>query len=259
VIPEEDPIAEAVTVLTSRGRTVEPDDDYERWRVDGGDSLTAGDVRGLGHRARPERRRWEAAAAARIERSSARPRKDTRARILAVLVPEPTTDSQIAERAGIPGQERSRQAAPVLARLDADGLAIGEEGGGGFRGGGHFRPLSPRYDPSAIPKRDLVLGPQLAGRLERDPRQGDGIDHRELRLDAAAPLLPDLDRERYARWNRCRRPDRRRQRDRSQAQVLVFPSQRRARRALVAARGRQSAQDIERRHVRPEPFSEAGD
>jgi hypothetical protein len=45
VIPEEDPIAEAVTVLTSRGRTVEPDDDYERWRVDDGDSLTAGDVR----------------------------------------------------------------------------------------------------------------------------------------------------------------------------------------------------------------------
>ena len=44
MIPEEDPIAEAVTVLTSRGHTVEPDDDFEKWRVDGGDWLTAGDV-----------------------------------------------------------------------------------------------------------------------------------------------------------------------------------------------------------------------
>ena len=44
MIPEEDPVAEAVTVLTSRGHTVEPDDDFENWRVDGGDWLTAGDV-----------------------------------------------------------------------------------------------------------------------------------------------------------------------------------------------------------------------
>lgn len=41
---EEDPIAEAVTVLTSRGHTVEPDDDYENWRVDGGEPITAGDL-----------------------------------------------------------------------------------------------------------------------------------------------------------------------------------------------------------------------
>ena len=41
---EEDPIAEAVTVLMSRGHTVEADDDFENWRVDGGDWLTAGDV-----------------------------------------------------------------------------------------------------------------------------------------------------------------------------------------------------------------------
>ncbi|CAM3026518.1 hypothetical protein JHFBIEKO_3086 [Methylobacterium mesophilicum] len=40
-----DPIAEAVTVLTSRGHAVEPDDDYENWRKDGGEWLTAGDVR----------------------------------------------------------------------------------------------------------------------------------------------------------------------------------------------------------------------
>ena len=46
MIPEEDPITEAVTVLTSRGHTVEPDDDFENWRVDGGDWLTAGDVLG---------------------------------------------------------------------------------------------------------------------------------------------------------------------------------------------------------------------
>ncbi len=29
--PEEDPVAEAVTVLISRGHTVEPDDDVENW------------------------------------------------------------------------------------------------------------------------------------------------------------------------------------------------------------------------------------
>jgi hypothetical protein len=41
---EEDPIAEAVTVLTSRGHTVEPDDDFENWRVDGGEPITTGDL-----------------------------------------------------------------------------------------------------------------------------------------------------------------------------------------------------------------------
>jgi hypothetical protein len=40
---EKDPIAEAVTVLTSRGHTVEPDDNFEHWRVDGGEPITAGD------------------------------------------------------------------------------------------------------------------------------------------------------------------------------------------------------------------------
>jgi hypothetical protein len=44
MILEEDPIAEAVTVLTSRGHTVEPDDDFENWRVDGGEPITAGDL-----------------------------------------------------------------------------------------------------------------------------------------------------------------------------------------------------------------------
>lgn len=37
-----DPIAEAVTVITSRGHIVEADDDFENWRMDGGDWLTAG-------------------------------------------------------------------------------------------------------------------------------------------------------------------------------------------------------------------------
>lgn len=64
----------------------------------------------------------------RIERTGARPRKDTRARILAVLAPEPLTAVQIAERAGIPGRERGREAALVLTRLEADGLTIREEG-----------------------------------------------------------------------------------------------------------------------------------
>jgi hypothetical protein len=42
-----DPIAEAVAVLTSRGHTVEPDDDFEHWRVDGGEWLTVGDLLAL--------------------------------------------------------------------------------------------------------------------------------------------------------------------------------------------------------------------
>ncbi|QEE41329.1 MULTISPECIES: hypothetical protein [unclassified Methylobacterium] len=41
------PIAEAVTVLASRGHTVEPDDDYENWRVDGSDWLTVGGLLAL--------------------------------------------------------------------------------------------------------------------------------------------------------------------------------------------------------------------
>ena len=44
MIPDGDPIAEAVAVLTSRGHAVEPDDDFENWRVDGGDWLSAGDL-----------------------------------------------------------------------------------------------------------------------------------------------------------------------------------------------------------------------
>ncbi|MGU3337130.1 hypothetical protein ACLBXJ_03880 [Methylobacterium mesophilicum] len=44
---DSDPIAEAVTVLTSRGHTVEPHDDFENWRVNGGDWLTAGDLLAL--------------------------------------------------------------------------------------------------------------------------------------------------------------------------------------------------------------------
>ena len=39
---DSDPVAEAV--LTSRGQTVEPDDDPGTWRVVGGDRLSAGDL-----------------------------------------------------------------------------------------------------------------------------------------------------------------------------------------------------------------------
>lgn len=44
---DSDPIAEAVTVITSRGHIVEPDDEFENWRVDGGAWLTAGDLLAL--------------------------------------------------------------------------------------------------------------------------------------------------------------------------------------------------------------------
>lgn len=61
-----------------------------------------------------------------VERTGARPRKDTPARILAVLTPELATLDQIAKRAGIPGRGRQREAFLVLTRLEADGLAIKE-------------------------------------------------------------------------------------------------------------------------------------
>ncbi|MCJ2117118.1 hypothetical protein MKK65_11185 [Methylobacterium sp. J-001] len=42
-----DPIVEAVMVITSRGHTIEPDDDFENWRVDGGAWITVGDLLAL--------------------------------------------------------------------------------------------------------------------------------------------------------------------------------------------------------------------
>jgi predicted ArsR family transcriptional regulator len=60
------------------------------------------------------------------DRTGARPRKDTRARILAVLTPELATLDQIAKRAGIPGRGRQHEAFLVLTRLEAAGLAIKE-------------------------------------------------------------------------------------------------------------------------------------
>lgn len=47
MLEDSDPIAEAVAVITSRGHTVEADDDFEHWRVDGGVWLTAGDLLAL--------------------------------------------------------------------------------------------------------------------------------------------------------------------------------------------------------------------
>lgn len=56
----------------------------------------------------------------------ARPRRDIRPRVLDALTSEPSTASEIAERAGIPGRERGMYAARALARLEADGLAVSE-------------------------------------------------------------------------------------------------------------------------------------
>ena len=63
------------------------------------------------------------------ERTGARPRKGTRARVLAVLTLEPATAVQVAERAGIPSRGRGREAALVLRRLESDGLAVREVDG----------------------------------------------------------------------------------------------------------------------------------
>jgi hypothetical protein len=47
MLEDSDPILEAVAVITSRGHTVEPDDDFEKWRIDGGAWLTAGGLLAL--------------------------------------------------------------------------------------------------------------------------------------------------------------------------------------------------------------------
>ncbi|QEE40703.1 MULTISPECIES: hypothetical protein [unclassified Methylobacterium] len=47
MLEDSDSIAEAVTVITSRDHIVEADDDFENWRVVGGDWLTVGDPQAL--------------------------------------------------------------------------------------------------------------------------------------------------------------------------------------------------------------------
>jgi hypothetical protein len=54
----------------------------------------------------------------------ARPRLDVRPRVLAALTPEPSTATEIAERAGLPGREQAMHAARALVRLEADGFAL---------------------------------------------------------------------------------------------------------------------------------------
>jgi hypothetical protein len=54
----------------------------------------------------------------------ARPRQDLRPRVLAALTSEPSTATEIAERANIPGRERTLLALRALERLEAEGLAF---------------------------------------------------------------------------------------------------------------------------------------
>lgn len=54
----------------------------------------------------------------------ARPRHDIRPRVRAALTDEPSTVTEIAERAGMPGRDRGVHAARALARLEAEGLAV---------------------------------------------------------------------------------------------------------------------------------------
>jgi hypothetical protein len=46
--------------------------------------------------------------------------------VLPALTSEPSTATEIAERAGIPGRERGMHAARALVRLEAGGLAVRE-------------------------------------------------------------------------------------------------------------------------------------
>ena len=79
----------------------------------------------------------------------ARPRRDIRPRVLGALTPEPATATEIAERAGLSGRERTLHAANARARLQADGFAI--------RGG---TPQAPRWSRATDP---------AAARSEHDP------------------------------------------------------------------------------------------
>ena len=81
----------------------------------------------------------------------ARPRKDIRPRVLGALTPEPATATEIAERAGLPGRERTLHTASALARLEADGFAV--------RVG---TPQAPRWPRSTDP---------AAARTEHDPEE----------------------------------------------------------------------------------------
>ncbi|GJE53530.1 hypothetical protein GOFOIKOB_6614 [Methylobacterium tardum] len=44
---EADPVLEAVAALRALGYTVVPDEDFERWQVDGGEWITLGDLLAL--------------------------------------------------------------------------------------------------------------------------------------------------------------------------------------------------------------------
>ena len=44
---EPDPVLEAVAALRAKGHPVVPDDDFERWQVDGGEWITLGDLLAL--------------------------------------------------------------------------------------------------------------------------------------------------------------------------------------------------------------------
>lgn len=54
----------------------------------------------------------------------ARPRQDIRPRVLEAQSSEPSAAAEIAERAGIPGRERTAQATRALEHLEAEGLAF---------------------------------------------------------------------------------------------------------------------------------------
>ncbi|MEG9526828.1 MAG: hypothetical protein MIL41_13830 [Hyphomicrobiales bacterium] len=45
-----DPVLEAVAALRALGHSVVPDDDFERWQVDGGEWITLGDLLTLARR-----------------------------------------------------------------------------------------------------------------------------------------------------------------------------------------------------------------
>jgi hypothetical protein len=56
----------------------------------------------------------------------ARPRRDIRPRVLAALTSKLSTATEVAERAGLPGRERTLHASRALMSLEADGLAVSE-------------------------------------------------------------------------------------------------------------------------------------
>jgi hypothetical protein len=108
---------------------------------------------------------------------------DVRPRVLAALTPEPSTATEIAERAGLPGRERAMHATRALVRLEADGLAFSEL----RRNITRWRAAQLEAMPMAATDPTQPLGPPPTLL-----RSGRSSDLRQLRLGVATGPWPSI-------------------------------------------------------------------